>query len=48
LATVARGDPFFAFEWKEVKALEVSVAEEKIAVYAVISADGTSSQSTLL
>jgi len=31
-ATVARGEPFFAFEAKAVKAFEVSVVEEKIEV----------------
>jgi hypothetical protein len=40
-ATVNRGESFFAFEKKEVKALDVSVLEEKIEVYAVMSAEKT-------
>lgn len=46
MATVSRGEPFFAFEVKEVNALEVSVVEENIEVYAVMSTDGTWSVNT--
>jgi len=37
LETVSLGEDFFAFEEKEVKALDVSVVGENIEVYAVMS-----------
>lgn len=43
-ATVSRGDDFLAFEEKEFSVLMVSVFEENIEVYAVISTESFVSQ----
>lgn len=48
MATVSRGEPFFAFEVKEVNALEVSVVEENIEVYAVMSLSVAHAPSTCI
>jgi len=40
LATVSRGEVFFALEAKVIMALDVSVEGEKIEVYAVMSVGG--------
>lgn len=40
-ATTDRGEAFFAFDENEVKAFEVSVVDEKMEVYAVMSAAET-------
>lgn len=40
-ATVSRGESFFALATNDVKALEVSVEGENIAVYALMSAEVT-------